>query len=388
MTIRDIEEGDYYIAYYMCTNREFLSRTSTVDYDWMYVNTTNSCYLSNHFYVDYAPEEYIKFEKNDTICHTYDSEVVSIHSEEENLLLFKMASEFELSYTDYLLIGLSFNYLTLSWQWSDGTELDYKPPGFNLSVSFEDEICGVAINLTKDEQWFSFPCSQVPTPMIEICKRKPIYLEKPSRIIGITTTPVQIEPNSTNIILIASSILACLMAFCLSLIVICVIIRKYNLKIIRMSFYARFKAYRPNRITNSRHKYYQEKPFEIKAGDLTISTVLGAGTFAIVYKGSLTTSNRELQRFSRNQLSSIVRTVHAIPQDVAVKVGKLKNHNKQSMSHEIDIMKTLQYHPHILSLIGYINSNNNLMVVMEYCSKKDLLSYQRANRETFEVLKI
>jgi hypothetical protein len=95
------------------------------------------------------------------------------------------------------------------------------------------------------------------------------------------------------------------------------------------SFYARFLAYRSNRITNSRQKYYQEKPFEIKASDLTIRNVLGAGEFAIVYKGSLATNNRELRRFSRHQLSSIVRTVHAIPQDVAVKVGKLKNHKKQ-----------------------------------------------------------
>jgi hypothetical protein len=126
-----------------------------------------------------------------------------------------VASELELLYADYLLIGLSFNYSTLSWQWSDGTELDYISPGFNLNVSFEDEICGVAINLTKNEQWFSFPCSQVifemnfyiekilkvPTPMIEICKKKPIYLEKPNRIIGITTTPVQIVPGTVFSIL-------------------------------------------------------------------------------------------------------------------------------------------------------------------------------------------
>jgi hypothetical protein len=88
-------------------------------------------------------------------------------------------------------------------------------------------------------------------------------------------------------------------------------------------------ANRSTRIANSRQKYYQEKPFEIKASDLTISTVLGAGAFAIVYKGSLTTTNRELRRFYKNQLSSIVRTVHNIPQDVAVKVGKLKNHERQ-----------------------------------------------------------
>uniref|UniRef100_A0A914DBG1 Protein kinase domain-containing protein n=1 Tax=Acrobeloides nanus TaxID=290746 RepID=A0A914DBG1_9BILA len=67
-----------------------------------------------------------------------------------------------------------------------------------------------------------------------------------------------------------------------------------------------------------------------------------------------------------------------MPQDVAIKVAKANY--KDSLICEMEIMKNLQHHPHILGLIGYVKSNGSLMLIMEYCSNKDLLNYLQHNR--------
>lgn len=56
------------------------------------------------------------------------------------------------------------------------------------------------------------------------------------------------------------------------------------------------------------------------------------------------------------------------------------------MFREIEFMKELGYHPHVLNFIGCISSVYNPVIILEYCESGDLLTLLRKHRECpFEV---
>ena len=54
------------------------------------------------------------------------------------------------------------------------------------------------------------------------------------------------------------------------------------------------------------------------------------------------------------------------------------------MMREIDLMKELGVHPHIVNLVGYVPLESPL-IVMEYCANGDLLNYLRTHLSAYKV---
>uniref|UniRef100_A0A914BWA5 Protein kinase domain-containing protein n=1 Tax=Acrobeloides nanus TaxID=290746 RepID=A0A914BWA5_9BILA len=196
-----------------------------------------------------------------------------------------------------------------------------------------------------------------------------------------TTTDAGDDQNSNLTILFVCIALAFILLFTIAITTVVLLMRKYKLKITKMSFYNTILA---NNLTNnsnpieSRHSNLGEIPEE----DLRIDrkSILGAGEFAIVYTGYLKSSSQELRRFSGNQIARIAQKTHALPQKVAVKVER--TNKRKILYHEIEIMNKLGYHVHLLCLIGYLTSTDLPTIVLEYCVNKDLLVYLRKNRDS------
>lgn len=52
------------------------------------------------------------------------------------------------------------------------------------------------------------------------------------------------------------------------------------------------------------------------------------------------------------------------------------------MWREIEFMKELGYHPHILNLIGFVFDEDSPLLVLEYCALGDLLTLIRNNKQS------
>ena len=47
-------------------------------------------------------------------------------------------------------------------------------------------------------------------------------------------------------------------------------------------------------------------------------------------------------------------------------------------------MKSLHYHPHLVSMLGYVPDARNPLLLVEYCAKGDLLHFVRNHRAEIE----
>ncbi|KAJ8946451.1 hypothetical protein NQ318_014439 [Aromia moschata] len=105
----------------------------------------------------------------------------------------------------------------------------------------------------------------------------------------------------------------------------------------------------------------QDDEWEIQIEKLIIKDVLGEGAFGVVRRGCIITENENVE--------------------VAIKMlrdNPTQDELKQFYQ-EIDIMKSVPPHPHLVSLIGCITRANKWpLLVVEYCSKGDLQSYLRS----------
>jgi len=54
--------------------------------------------------------------------------------------------------------------------------------------------------------------------------------------------------------------------------------------------------------------------------------------------------------------------------------------NKADFLNEMDHMKSLGYHAHIVSLLGCISNPNDPMLIVEYCSHGDMLQFLRRQK--------
>ena len=102
---------------------------------------------------------------------------------------------------------------------------------------------------------------------------------------------------------------------------------------------------------------------------------LGNGAFANVYKGTI------VGALPIHRMSSIKLTDNHV---VAVKM--LPKHadatSKADFLNEMDFMKQLGYHPHIVSLLGCISDPHKPMLIVEYCSHGDMLQFLRKHRNS------
>ncbi|CAH3107660.1 unnamed protein product, partial [Porites lobata] len=98
--------------------------------------------------------------------------------------------------------------------------------------------------------------------------------------------------------------------------------------------------------------------FELKREKIAIERLLGSGNFCKVYKATLDNDT------------------------VAVKSLKARatSKDKEDVITELNIMKRLKPHPHVLKLIGCCSISDPLLIVLEYLPYGDLLGYLRKSR--------
>ncbi|RMX43391.1 hypothetical protein pdam_00025043 [Pocillopora damicornis] len=101
-------------------------------------------------------------------------------------------------------------------------------------------------------------------------------------------------------------------------------------------------------------------PFRLGRDQITTVKVLGSGNFGQVSKAVYKPLNSE----------------------VAVKSlkGDAQKKDLQDMLTELDLMKTLRPHPHVVELIGCCIEKDPLLIVLEYLPYGDLLGYLRKSR--------
>ncbi|KAK0394150.1 hypothetical protein QR680_000593 [Steinernema hermaphroditum] len=113
--------------------------------------------------------------------------------------------------------------------------------------------------------------------------------------------------------------------------------------------------------------------------DLEISyeKKLGSGAFCNVFYGRIIgtapicTVNPNLISASRFKDCEVaIKMLPSFADDIA----------RSDFQQEINFMKSLNYHPHLVSMLGYVCDPKNPLLVVEYCSKGDLLHFIREKK--------
>ncbi|CAI2355870.1 unnamed protein product [Caenorhabditis sp. 36 PRJEB53466] len=123
--------------------------------------------------------------------------------------------------------------------------------------------------------------------------------------------------------------------------------------------------------------------WEIDTKNLLIQEdhLLGNGAFANVFKGIV--KGKIPLLIVNNSLNLIVESENNGHFEAAVK--KLPAHadeqNHLDFFHEIDFMKRLGHHPHVISMLGCVSNPFEPLIVVEYCSRGDLLKFLRRHKD-------
>ncbi|XP_068699624.1 uncharacterized protein [Montipora foliosa] len=107
------------------------------------------------------------------------------------------------------------------------------------------------------------------------------------------------------------------------------------------------------------------RSWEVTREDVKVEKVIGKGAFGQVAKG--TAKNLPF---------------HSGTKTVAVKMLKANapESDKRDLKSELDLMKTLKPHPHVIKLLGCVTETDPLLVLIEYVPYGDLLGYLRKSR--------
>ncbi|XP_067030263.1 fibroblast growth factor receptor 1-like isoform X3 [Acropora muricata] len=107
------------------------------------------------------------------------------------------------------------------------------------------------------------------------------------------------------------------------------------------------------------------RSWEVERKDVKVEKIIGKGAFGQVAKG--TAKNLPL----RSGTSS-----------VAIKMVKAnaRESDKRDLKSELELMKTLKPHPHVIKLLGCVTESEPLLVLIEYVPYGDLLGYLRKSR--------
>ncbi|ULT84184.1 hypothetical protein L3Y34_013075 [Caenorhabditis briggsae] len=110
--------------------------------------------------------------------------------------------------------------------------------------------------------------------------------------------------------------------------------------------------------------------------------LLGNGAFANVFKGIV--KGKIPLLVVNNSLNMIVESENNGGHFEAA-VKKLPAHadeqNHLDFFHEIDFMKRLGHHPHVISMLGCVSNPYEPLIVVEYCSRGDLLKFLRRHKD-------
>ncbi|XP_067030254.1 fibroblast growth factor receptor-like isoform X2 [Acropora muricata] len=107
------------------------------------------------------------------------------------------------------------------------------------------------------------------------------------------------------------------------------------------------------------------RSWEVERNDVKVERIIGKGAFGRVAKG--TAKNLSL----RSGVTS-----------VAIKMVKANapESDKRDLRSELELMKTLKPHPHVIKLLGCVTDSEPLLVLIEYVPYGDLLGYLRKSR--------
>ncbi|XP_068686976.1 tyrosine kinase receptor Cad96Ca-like isoform X2 [Montipora foliosa] len=107
------------------------------------------------------------------------------------------------------------------------------------------------------------------------------------------------------------------------------------------------------------------RSWEVTREDVKVEKIIGKGAFGQVAKG--TAKNLPF---------------HSGTKTVAVKMLKANapESDKRDLKSELELMKTLKPHPHVIKLLGCVTETDPLLVLIEYVPYGDLLGYLRKSR--------
>ncbi|XP_015768031.1 PREDICTED: platelet-derived growth factor receptor alpha-like isoform X2 [Acropora digitifera] len=107
------------------------------------------------------------------------------------------------------------------------------------------------------------------------------------------------------------------------------------------------------------------RSWEVARDDVDVDKIIGKGAFGQVAKGTV----RNLPNGSA-------------PTRVAIKMLKANapESDKCDLKSELELMKTLKPHPHVIKLLGCVTESEPLLVLIEYVPFGDLLGYLRKSR--------
>ncbi|XP_015751961.1 PREDICTED: fibroblast growth factor receptor homolog 1-like [Acropora digitifera] len=107
------------------------------------------------------------------------------------------------------------------------------------------------------------------------------------------------------------------------------------------------------------------RSWEVAREDVIVEKIIGKGAFGQVAKG--TAKNLSFRRGTGN---------------VAIKMLKANSveSDKRDLKSELELMKTLKPHPHVIKLLGCVTESEPLLVLIEYVPYGDLLGYLRKSR--------
>ncbi|XP_044180357.1 fibroblast growth factor receptor 2-like [Acropora millepora] len=107
------------------------------------------------------------------------------------------------------------------------------------------------------------------------------------------------------------------------------------------------------------------RSWEVAREDVIVKKVIGKGAFGQVAKGMA--KNLSFRSDTRN---------------VAIKMLKANagESDRRDLKSELELMKTLKPHPHVIKLLGCVTESEPLLVLIEYVQYGDLLGYLRKSR--------
>ncbi|XP_022809433.1 proto-oncogene tyrosine-protein kinase receptor Ret-like [Stylophora pistillata] len=122
---------------------------------------------------------------------------------------------------------------------------------------------------------------------------------------------------------------------------------------------------------NPRTRYW-----EIPTEHVTIEKIIGKGAFDQVAKATVIGLQGRLKKtvVATKMLKGIKYLKKVLPFSDASAL------EKKDLLSELDLMKQLDPHPHVIKLLGCVTNSGSLMVLIEYVPYGDLLGYLRRSR--------
>ncbi|KAF5404644.1 hypothetical protein PHET_01978 [Paragonimus heterotremus] len=124
-----------------------------------------------------------------------------------------------------------------------------------------------------------------------------------------------------------------------------------------------------NRFTNE-YRIRPDKNYEIPRERIVIGSVLGGGAFGVVYSGIAW----DLPNHKRGPVAVAIKTLR----------DNFTESDVIDLMKEMDIMKQLYYHEHVIQLLAVCTQNGAPYLIMECAPYGNLRDYMRNNRSAFQ----